>query len=153
MPFITMNIIFILLPYAFYFYLFKYLPPLYYSWGCNNVYNMWGQMVQFDRGQLMHFALGSLEGIGLKKVLLRITGTHPTFESFRVEYLYTRFHFSYGPQLKNTSKDCNIFLRSIYWSSLIARTLCVIIYYTWWYSILLLSDRGVDRLQGLYDMV
>jgi len=24
-------------------------------------------MVQSDRGQLMHFALGSLEGIGLKK--------------------------------------------------------------------------------------
>lgn len=81
-------------------------------------------MVQSDRGQLMHFALGSLEGIGLKKkILLRITGTHPTFaicvniiyrRSFRVGYSYTRFRFLHGLQLKNTPKDCNIFLRSIY---------------------------------------
>jgi len=36
----------------------------------------------------MHFALGSLEGIGLKKVLMGITGTHPTFAPMNIGGLF-----------------------------------------------------------------
>lgn len=65
-------------------------------------------MVQFDRGQLMHFALGSLGGIGLKKSTFEDNWHTPHIcaneyrRSFRGRYLYTRFRFLYGPQLKNT---------------------------------------------------